>query len=168
MNNINTHKNVSMILAKSLNHVIGKENEIPWRIKDDMKFFVEKTKNKTVLMGRKTCESLKKPLKDRRNVVITSNPDFKRDGFEIIHSINDLLLEENEELVIIGGAKLYSTMIQYANTIYLTIVKANIEGDTFFEFNLNNWEVVKKETSQINDENEYECSYYTLSRIKIF
>lgn len=129
---------ITLIAAMDLNRTIGIENKLPWRLPAEMAFFKQKTLGKTVLMGRKTFQSLPKPLKDRRNVVLTRQPDFKPEGCEIVHSLEAALeLAKTEELVVIGGADIYAQFLPFADIIYLTEVEAHIEGgDAFFQYSL--------------------------------
>lgn len=116
---------ISVIAAVGRNYELGKNNDLIWRFKEDMRFFKQTTMGHTVVMGRKTFESLPKALPNRRNIVITSDENYKADGAEVIADINDVYnLAENEEIFIIGGGKIYDEFISDADKIYLTEIDA--------------------------------------------
>lgn len=128
--------NISMIAAVGKNNELGRKNELIWHIKEDMKFFKEMTINKPVVMGRNTYESLKRPLKDRQNIVLTTRAITIDENTLVMRSINDLLkyIEEyKDEVMIIGGAKIYKEMLEYAKRIYLTEIEEKApKADTYF------------------------------------
>lgn len=129
---------ISMIAAVGKNRELGKNNDLIWHFKDDMKFFRETTTGNTVVMGRKTFESLPHALPNRRNVVITSNKDYSAEGAEVVGSVNEALeLTKNDNVFIIGGGKIYSEFLKIADKLYLTEIDAECkDADTFFpEFN---------------------------------
>lgn len=116
---------ISVIAAVGKNYELGKNNDLIWHFKEDMRFFKQTTMGHTVVMGRKTFESLPKALPNRRNIVITSDENYKADGAEVITDINDVYnLAENEEIFIIGGGKIYDEFISDADKIYLTEIDA--------------------------------------------
>lgn len=123
-----------MIAAMSENRVIGKGNDIPWRIPGEQKRFRSLTTGKTVIMGRKTFESIGKPLPNRRNIVITRGRTYVADGCEVVGSLSEALdLTKNENEVFIGGGEtLYKEALPLADRIYLTTIHFEIDGDTFF------------------------------------
>ena len=125
---------ISMILAMDKNGLIGKDNGLPWHHKEDMKWFKEQTCGKAILMGRKTFESIGKPLPYRQNIVLTSTP-IKDPNVAVVsnleNAINICATRYYEELVIIGGKQVYESFIDHVNTIYLTIIDKEYEGDTY-------------------------------------
>jgi len=127
----------------SENHVIGRDGDLPWHLPEDLRHFKQVTLGKPVIMGRKTWDSLYvKPLPDRRNIVVTRNPDFRTDGIETAASLEDALglVAEEKEAVVIGGATLFKNAIPVAGRFHLTEVHAKIDGDTFFpNFDRNDW-----------------------------
>jgi dihydrofolate reductase len=128
-------KNLSLIVAIGKNNELGKDNDLIWHFKDDMKFFKNTTMNHTVIMGRKTFESLPKILPNRTNVVITSNMDYQVDGAEVIHSFDEALKyieDSKDECFIIGGASIYKKFLEYADTLYITKIDAMAEADVYF------------------------------------
>ncbi len=125
---------ISMIAAVGKNLELGKNNDLIWHFKEDMKFFKETTMGHPVIMGRKTFESLPKALPGRRNIVISSNPDYKTDGAETVSSINEALeIAKKEDVFIIGGGRIYKEFLPYADNLYLTEINAVCnDADTYF------------------------------------
>ena len=124
---------ISVIAAVGKNFELGKNNDLIWHFKDDMRFFKQTTMGHTVVMGRKTFESLPKALPNRRNIVITSDENYKADGAEVITDINDVYrFAENEEIFIIGGGKIYDEFISDADKIYLTEIDAEDKNATVY------------------------------------
>ncbi len=120
-----------MIVAIANNGVIGMDNNLPWRIKEDLAFFKRMTKNKTVIMGRKTFESIGKPLVGRKNVVLTSAAKIK--DVEVVDSFTKALaIAKMDDAFIIGGARIYELFLPYTDILYITEVNLNVAGDTLF------------------------------------
>lgn len=127
--------NISIIAAVGKNLELGKNNELIWHFKEDMKFFKQTTTGHTVIMGRKTFESLPKALANRRNIVITTNSNYKAEGIETVTSIDEALAmcSDDNEVFVIGGGKIYELMLPYANKLYITeIDDLCSDADTFF------------------------------------
>lgn len=145
---------LTLIAAMDNNQLIGSNNDLPWRLPADLKFFKQQTNGKTLLMGRKTCESLPFPLPNRRNVVISRNTDFSREGFETINNITAIDDLKVNELMVIGGAKIYELMMDKATHMILTKINSNFEGDTYFpKIDWEQWRVQRKTNNPISDEN---------------
>lgn len=132
---------VSLIAARSRNGVIGRNNDLPWRLPDDMKYFMTTTRGHHAIMGRKNYDSLPdsyRPLPNRINIVVTRQKNFLAPGCTVVHSIYDALAvarSNNEpEAFVIGGAEIYSLALPAADRLYLTEIDADIEGDTYFPF----------------------------------
>ena len=127
---------ISIICVIGKNLAIGKNNQLLWRLPDDLKRFKATTSGHTVIMGSKTFESIGKPLPDRINIVVSSDPDYKIAGCEIVHSIEDAIKSgkerEKEEIFIIGGGSIYTQTIGLADKLYLTVVEDSPEADTYF------------------------------------
>ncbi|MFK4435705.1 dihydrofolate reductase [Paenibacillus sp. RC73] len=160
---------ISMIWAMAQNGVIGRDNSLPWRLPRDMTFFKEQTIGKTVLMGRKTWESFGgKSLPIRRNVILTRDQSYLAEGAEVIHSLEaGLQLAAQGELMIIGGAEIYSLFWTHADRLIVTRIDENFEGDTTFpELDWNGWNVVS-ETPGVKDErNPYDYRFVVYERTK--
>ncbi|MCH5189594.1 MAG: dihydrofolate reductase [Oscillospiraceae bacterium] len=127
---------ISMIAAIGKNRELGKNNDLIWHFKEDMKFFRETTTGNTVVMGRKTFESLPHALPNRRNIVITQNKNYVADGAETAGSIDEALeMAKNDNVFIIGGGKIYSEFLEFADKLYLTEIDDECEdADTFFPY----------------------------------
>lgn len=126
---------ISMVVAMSRNRVIGKAGKMPWNIPEDLQYFKALTTGHTVIMGRKTFESIGRPLPNRLNVVLTQDENYEAKGCHIVHSIEEIMekyYNEEEELFIIGGSTLYSAFMSYATKIYMTLIEAEVNGDTYF------------------------------------
>ncbi|MDO4741994.1 MAG: dihydrofolate reductase [Candidatus Saccharibacteria bacterium] len=125
----------SLIAAIGKNYELGKDNKLVFHIKEDMKFFREKTSGHPVLMGRKTFESIGRPLPNRQNYVVTRNPELLPDGVEPVSNLKDFL-EKNAtldlEIFVIGGASIYAEALPYAKNLYLTEIDAKVPADAFF------------------------------------
>lgn len=136
-------KNITMIAAIGKNRELGKNNDLIWHFKEDMKFFKSETMGKPIVMGIKTFESLPKLLPGRKHIVLTSkNPELPEE-VQIVHSIDDLLelVEGYEEVMIIGGASVYSQMLDHSNKLVLTEIDAESPADVYFpEFDKSNWD----------------------------
>jgi dihydrofolate reductase len=143
---------ISLVVAVAGNGVIGKNNDLPWHLPDDMKFFMEKTKGHHVIMGRRNYESLPekfRPLPNRVNIVVTRRTDYEAPGCSVVHSMNDAfnLAEANgeDEVMVIGGADIYRLALPYAHSLYITEIKASVNGDVYFpEFDKNKWKEVSR------------------------
>ena len=128
---------IAIIVAMDKNQLIGADNRLPWRLPDDMKWFVEKTMGKPVIMGRKTYESIPakfRPLKGRHNIVLTRSRSFDAPGATVVYSVGEALAAAGdvEEIIIGGGANLYAQLLSQTNRIYLTLIEAELDGDAFF------------------------------------
>lgn len=127
---------LSIIVAKSKNNVIGKDNKLIWRLPDDIKRFKELTKNHVIIMGRKTFESLGGILPDRKHIVLTKNNDFivNDENVQVVNSVKEIekYFYTDEEVFIIGGEQIYNMLLPYAKRLYITEIYKEFEGDTFF------------------------------------
>lgn len=142
-------KNISLIVAVSSNHVIGKDNTLPWHLPEDLKRFRALTTGHHIIMGRKTYESLGRLLPDRTTVIVTRNRNFQVEGAVVVHSLTQAIeaCANDSEAFIIGGAELYQQGLQYAQKLYLTQVNASIEGDAFFPpIDAQMWQEVARES----------------------
>jgi dihydrofolate reductase len=154
---------LSIIVAKANNNVIGGNNKLLWHLSKDLKRFKEITTGNTIIMGRKTFESLPKVLPNRHHVVITSNKNFKVDSESVtivnnIEEIVDKYRDSVEEAFIIGGGEIYNLLLPYTNKLYLTRVHKDFEGDTYFpNIDLSNWEVSYK--SEVFSDEEDDLTY---------
>lgn len=162
-------KNLSIIVAMDKNRLIGKDNDIPWHIPHDLKHFKNTTTGHTIIMGRKTYESLPKPLPNRPHIVITSDKNYTtHKEVKIVHSIEDAILAapDNEEVFVVGGAKIYEQFLDKVNKLYLTFIDHAFEGDTYFpEIDFSQWELIFEEHHQTDDkENHIHFTYKNFQR----
>ncbi|MEO0043162.1 MAG: hypothetical protein RL329_2610 [Bacteroidota bacterium] len=159
---------ISTIVAVAKNGVIGHDQQIPWYLPADLKYFRQKTLNHWVLMGRKCYESIGRPLPKRTNVVITRNPFFIGTGVMTVHSIEEALYEARiqgqKEVFIIGGGEIYRQTQPFWNRIYLTEVDIEPVGDVFFpKIKANEWEIVEEVTHEPDEKNEFKYTFKILN-----
>ncbi len=146
--------NISIIAAMTKNRVIGKNNQLPWHLPEDLRHFKEITMGHPIIMGRKTFESIGKPLQGRKNIVLTRNEAWSAEGVESYHHLDDVMaaLCNEEEIFIIGGAEIFKTVLPKADKLYLTFIQEDISGDTYFpELNL-------KDDYEIINHSKIHCS----------
>jgi dihydrofolate reductase len=158
---------VSLIVAMAQNGVIGRDNALPWRLPDDLRRFKAFTLGKTLLMGRKTFESIGRPLPGRANLVLTRDSGWQADGVVVVHSVEEALANTapGSELVAIGGAEIYRLVLPFARRIYLTHVHADVPGDTYFpEFDPTQWADVECHPHPADEQHEYPMTFVTLER----
>ena len=154
-------KPISIIVAIAQNHAIGKDNQLLWHIPADLKRFKKLTTGHTIVMGKRTFESLPiRPLPNRRSVVITDIPGEEIEGCTMAYSIEEAIekMDEDKENFIIGGGSVYRQFLPLADQLYLTIVTKDFEADTFLEFNLQDWKTIERE-----DHLEEELPYYYIN-----
>lgn len=152
---------INIIVAYDKNLAIGKDNTLVWRQSADLKRFKELTTGNTVVMGRKTFESIGKPLPNRRNIVITRQ-DIQIEGVEIIKSIEEIKNIE-EDIFIIGGGEIYKSCLIFADRIFATEIDCEIEADTWFiDFNMSEWVVESKSEHKSDEKNQYDYSFINL------
>ena len=157
---------ISHVVALSKNNVIGKDNDLPWNLKTDLKHFKNYTSNKIIIMGRKTFESIGRPLPNRVNYVVSSTIKeiegakiFNNTDIAIEEAKNECSKLENNEIVIIGGGFLFRDTLKIANKLVLTRVDCEIDGDVFYpDLNLENWQLDSQESFNKDLENDYDFS----------
>jgi dihydrofolate reductase len=154
---------INIIVAASLNNVIGKDNKLLWRQSADLKRFKELTTGKTVVMGRKTYESIVKPLPNRRNIVI-SRQDIEIPGCEVVNSLEEALKLDNE-IFIIGGGEIYQKSIILAHKIFLTRIHVEVDGDTYFpQLSYYDWKMEMCESFQKDEKNQFDYQFINYVR----
>lgn len=165
---------LALICAMSENRVIGRDNDLPWHLSEDLKYFKRTTMGSCMIMGRNTWESIGRALPGRISIVITSRADYVAEGAEVVASLNAALelarrLSEergSETAFVIGGAVLYQAALPLADTLHLTRVHANVEGDTFLhEFDESNWREISREEYRRDEANGFDYSICVLERI---
>lgn len=158
---------ISLIAALTPEHVIGRDNDLPWRIRADLRHFRRLTLGKPVIMGRRNYQSIGRPLAGRLNIVITRDPDFHAEGCLVARSPEEALAlaGDAEEVMIIGGAEIYRHFLPDADRLYLTWVQADIPGDTWFpRFEPDQWQVVEEHRQPPDEDTPYPLVYQTLDR----
>jgi dihydrofolate reductase len=158
---------ISVIVAMAQNGVIGRDNALPWRLPQDLKRFKSFTLGKTVLMGRKTFESIGRPLSGRTNLVLTRDRRWVAPGVIVVHSIEEALAQAGagNELVAIGGAEIFRLVLPLARRIYLTHVHADVPGDTYFpDFDPTQWVDLECSTHPADKEHMHPLTFVTLER----
>jgi dihydrofolate reductase len=160
---------IGLVAALSRNQVIGRENALPWHLPADLKRFKAITLGKPIIMGRKTYDSIGRPLPGRQNIVISRNPDFAAEGVTLVESLDAAIEAAGDapEAMVIGGANIYYQFLPRADRLYLTIVHTQInDGDTFFPaYNRREWRLSHEETHPADGGNPYAYSFMTYQRI---
>lgn len=157
---------ISLISAMSQNRVIGFEGQMPWHLPADLKHFKAITLSKPVIMGRKTFDSIKKPLPGRHNIVLTRDVTFSAAGCTVSDSVAAALdaAGDVEEVMIIGGESLYRLLLPQANRIYLTVIEQDFVGDTFFPVFDDSWQTVSQVRHAPDEKNPYYYQFILLER----
>jgi dihydrofolate reductase len=155
---------ISMIVARSRNHVIGKDNQMPWKISADLQFFKKVTMGYPIIMGRKTWESIGRPLPGRRNIVVSRNVNYLALGAELVGSLEQALdsLNEFKRVFVIGGQQLFNQAFPLADELFITEIELQVDGDTYFEIpDPSDWQEIDRVQEK---EGEIEFAYVTLRR----
>lgn len=164
----------SMIVAMAQNRVIGINNKLPWYLPNDLKYFKRATMGKPIIMGRKTYESIGKPLPGRTNIVITRNTDWQAEGVKVAHSLDEAYrlaeaiaeIDGHDELMIIGGDQIYQNSLPDVDRIYLTKVHAEVQGDAWFpELDWSQWRELGREDYPAEGPNPYDYSFIVYDRV---
>lgn len=160
---------ISFIVAMDQNHVIGFKNKMPWHLPKDLRFFKEKTINHTIIMGRKTFESIGRVLPHRRNVVLTTSKQEFPEGVEVIEDLSEILnlnkAHPDEQLFVIGGGKVFEQLLPYADRLYITKINESFEGDTYFPpFSEAEWVLSSKEQGIKDENNPHDYTFLQYDR----
>ena len=157
---------ISLIAAMDKNNVIGYNNDMPWSLPNDLKHFKELTSHSTIIMGRKTYESIGRPLPNRKNIILSRSGYETNDDVEVISSIDEIKkLAKQEEVFVIGGGTIYEQVIPFADRLYITRIDAELKGDTYFpQFSETEWQVIDEKDGVQNEKNKYNHKFYTYSR----
>lgn len=160
---------VSLVLAMAENRVIGREGKLPWHLPDDLQRFKKITLDHTVIMGRKTFEEIKHPLANRRNVVISHDPGFQPRGATVVPSLAEALAlgATEQEVFVIGGGEIFRLALPRADRLYLTLVHAEVEGDTFFPpLDQTAWALEEEEHHPADRRHQFAFSFRRYRRIR--
>ncbi|KIL47989.1 dihydrofolate reductase [Jeotgalibacillus campisalis] len=160
---------ISIIVAHANNRVIGNENDMPWHLPKDLAYFKKMTVGKTLLMGRKTFESMKGPLKNRTNIVVTGNKNWSHEGAITVHSIEEgmeLLRKKEEETFVIGGGFVYNSTIHLVDRLYVTVIELETDGDTRFpDYRASDWKEISSTPGIKDEKNPYHYTFKVYDRI---
>ena len=158
---------ITLVAAIASNNVIGKENSLPWNIPEDLKRFKQMTSGHTILMGRKTFDSIGRPLPNRQNIVMTKDENFEQEGIKVINDFDEaleLIKESNEDIFVIGGSKIYELFEPVANSLAITRILKDFEGDAFFpDINWDLWQI-EKEEKFFDEKSNVECKLIEYSK----
>lgn len=158
---------ISIIVAAAQNNAIGYKNQLMWHLPADLKYFKNTTLGHTVIMGRKTYESVGKPLPNRRNVIVTRQRDYQAPGAEIVHSLKEAVdqCDPAEETFIVGGAQLYGEALDFTDKIYITLIYKEFEADTFFPpIDQTLWQLVSEDYNRADERNPYDYNFMVYRR----
>ena len=165
---------IALICAMAENRVIGINNSLPWHLSEDLKNFKRTTMGNSIIMGRKTWESIGRALPGRTNIVVSTNPNYEAEGARVVNSLEEAtklaesisIIDGSEEAFIIGGAGLYQAALPLADRFHLTRVHAEVEGDTYLaEFNEADWQEISREDFSQSETNTYAFSICVLERV---
>lgn len=159
---------IAMIWAMAENRVIGRNNKLPWHLPNDLKYFKKLTTGKPVIMGRKTYDSIGKPLPNRINIVVTRDESWSADGVKVVNNLQsaidladaECLISGAEEVIIMGGAEIYKQALPQADRLYITFVHDEVDGDAYFpEFDLSAYQELARERFAADGPNPYDYSF---------
>lgn len=165
---------IALVVAMADNNVIGIKNALPWRISEDLKYFKRLTVGKKIIMGRKTFDSIGRPLPDRCNIIVTRNKDWQQKDVEVVHTVKDglqravnlSLRDGNTEVMVVGGEQIYREAINSASRLYVTRVKTEVEGDAFFPaIDESQWREIERQECKAQPPNNYDFAFTILDRV---
>ncbi|MCW8833479.1 MAG: type 3 dihydrofolate reductase [Colwellia sp.] len=165
---------LSMIVATADNNIIGKDNDMPWHLPADLAYFKKVTLGKPIIMGRKTYESIGRPLPGRRNIVISRDESYQAQGIDTVTSVEQALAmfdgsngsEAVDEIMVIGGGAIYQHCLPKADRLYVTHINAKIDGDTQFpQYDDGSWQKVSSEHRHSDEENAYDLDFCVYQRV---
>lgn len=157
-----------MIVAHANNRVIGKNNDMPWHLPADLAYFKKTTLGKPIIMGRKTYQSIGRPLPGRKNIVISRDNNFRAEGVEVVNSVDAALalVVDSAEVMVIGGGAIYQHCLAVAQRLYITHINAAIDGDTHFpEYDLTVWQKVTSDIRPSDEKNPYQLDFSVYEKI---
>ncbi|WP_196159630.1 dihydrofolate reductase [Reinekea sp. G2M2-21] len=165
---------IAMIWAMAENRVIGRDNKLPWHLPNDLKYFKRLTTGKPVIMGRKTYDSIGRPLPNRINIVVTRDPSFSASGVKVVHDLQsaidlaeaECLISGADEVIVMGGAEIYRQALPLADRLYITFVHAQVDGDAYFpEFDLSAYQEIGRDGFQADGPNPYDYSFCIFDKV---
>lgn len=159
---------LAIIVATDEQGLIGRDNDLPWKLSADLQYFRQITMGKPLIMGRTTHESIGRALPGRKNIVVTKNLSYQAEGCCVVNSLDEAMkaCEDTDEVMVMGGASLYEQLLPMADKLYLTLVHASLEGDTWFpEWQKLNWQEVSRDDHPSDDKNDYPYSFVVFERV---
>ncbi|PHS71573.1 MAG: type 3 dihydrofolate reductase [Methylophaga sp.] len=159
---------LAIIVATDQQGLIGKDNDLPWKLSADLQYFKRVTMGKPLIMGRNTHESIGRALPGRHNIIVTKNADYLAEGCTVVNSIKQALqlCRDVDEVMVMGGASLYKQLLPEADKLYLTLVHAKLEGDTWFpDWDLSAWNEIGREDHSADEKNDHPYSFIEYERI---
>ena len=161
---------ISMIAAMANNRIIGNDNKMPWHLPADLQHFKQVTMSKPVIMGRKTFESIGRPLPGRQNIIISRNEAYSVPGIEVVKSPEEALalVSNVDEVMIIGGGNIYKQFLDKATTLYLTFIELDVAGDTQFPDyeEVADWQIIEECVNAPDDKNLHQYKFVTLDKVE--
>lgn len=169
---------LAMIVAMAKNNVIGLNNDMPWHLPADLQWFKKTTLGCPIIMGRKTYESIGRPLPGRLNIILSRDTKLVIEGCSVVNSIDDAMQlaeatnkasdKKRDEVFITGGAHLYNKFLEKIDTLYITLIDAELEGDTFFpDYTKYNWQEINRTEAPADDKNPYSLTFLKLERLRV-
>lgn len=160
---------ISFLVAMDRNRVIGRNNQLPWHLPEDLKYFKRVTMGHPIAMGRKTHESIGRILPGRENIIITRNPDYKCKGCTVFNSVQDFVQycrKTEDEIFVIGGSEIFKETFDYADRLYITLINEEFAGDTYFpHFDKCKWDLVSTQKGVKNEDNPFDYNFNIYERI---
>lgn len=160
---------ISLLVAMDKNQLIGKDNDLPWRLPADLAYFKRVTMGHPIIMGRKTYDSIGRPLPGRENIIVTRDTSYKAEGCKVIHSIEEIVKmnqQTDQELFVIGGAEIFKEILPHSDRLYITEINEGFDGDTYFPtFDKAKWKVISKEQGIKNEKNPYDYTFLVYEKI---
>jgi dihydrofolate reductase len=159
---------ISFVVAMDENRAIGKDNDLPWYLPNDLKHFKKTTMGKPVVMGRKTYESIGKPLPGRENIVVTRDQSYHAEGTTTVHSVDEVLQWEAEEICVIGGTEIFKLFLPVADRLYITEIHHTFDADTYFpELSDEDWAEVSRTAGIVDEKNKYPHEFVVYEKINM-
>ncbi|MFD1777435.1 dihydrofolate reductase [Fredinandcohnia salidurans] len=160
---------ISLLVAMDKNQLIGKDNDLPWRLPADLAYFKRVTMGHPIIMGRKTYDSIGRPLPGRENIIVTRDTSYEAEGCKVIHSIEEIVKmneQTDQELFVIGGAEIFKEILPHSDRLYITEINEEFKGDTYFSaFDKVEWKVISEEKGIKNEKNPYDYTFLVYEKI---
>nr|WP_304219848.1 dihydrofolate reductase [Fredinandcohnia onubensis] len=160
---------ISLLVAMDKNQLIGKDNDLPWRLPADLAYFKRVTMGHPIIMGRKTYDSIGRPLPGRENIIVTRDTSYEAEGCKVIHSIEEIVKmneQTDQELFVIGGAEIFKEILPHSDRLYITEINEEFKGDTYFPaFDKVEWKVISEEKGIKNEKNPYDYTFLVYEKI---